>query len=90
MGNKEDILEYVDKDQLWEKYGGNLQATDHETWVAEIKEYAKWWENRHEHWANIKKDGEKKDNKDGKVKSKKSKKSEKKEEKKEDLTNYDM
>jgi len=42
IGSQGDILSFVDKDQLWENYGGNLKY-DHPQWVDEVKGYHGWF-----------------------------------------------
>jgi len=42
VGTVEDLKDSVDKDQLWEFYGGRLTAK-HEEWVESIKDYGRWF-----------------------------------------------
>jgi len=40
LGTKEDLLSYIDKDQLWENYGGTRKYS-HEEWVKDVLQYEK-------------------------------------------------
>jgi hypothetical protein len=47
MVEKEALLEDIDSDQLWDKYGGDVVYT-YDEWDFGVKEFGKWWPTRND------------------------------------------